>query len=289
MRYKLIAILSIIMVANITAQNEKEFEAKKNSSYSDFNVFESGDTSKTMILFLHGAGSDYEMWSNHIKVLESDYYCIAPDLPGHRGSNHLSWTSIEQVGEELVSLIKNKTEEKIILIGFSLGGSLAFYLLENYPDLIEKAVIDGASARPVKGNAFVIKLMAPFLKSNFILNAMAKSLGIKKSERTSFKRSFKIVDRKSFKRSMIQANQYNLKNNEFIKTIPVLFASGEKESKVMHNSHLELSKLNKNNKCVQYPAKGHAWMVFDIEIHITMISNWINNKRELPSKLKIIN
>lgn len=277
------------MAANMIAQNKKEFEVKKTHLYSDFNVLESGDKTKTMILFLHGAGSDNEMWNNHIKDLESEYYCIAPDLPGHGGSNHLYWSSIEQVGEELVSLIKNKTQKKIVLVGFSLGGSLAFYLLENHPYLVEKAVIDGASARPVKGNAFIIQLMSPFLKSDFILNLMAKSLEIKKSERASFKRSFKMVDRESFKKSMVQANQFNFKKNEFIKTIPVLFASGEKESEVMHNSHIELSKLNKKNKCVQYPAKGHAWMVFDIETHIAMISNWINNKRELPGKLKIIN
>ncbi len=262
---------------------------KNNYSYSDFNLYESGDTSKTMILFLHGAGSNYELWNNHIKALESDYYSVAPDLPGHGESNHLSWTSIEEVGEELVSLIENKTEEKIILIGFSLGGSLAFYLLENYPDLFERAIIDGTSAYPIRGNVFALQLMSPFLKSNLILNAMAKSLGVKKSERSTFKRSIKMADRKSFKRSMIQANRFCLKNIDFAETIPILYASGEKESKTMHQSHIKLSGLNNESKCVQYPGKGHAWMVFDIDTHISMISNWINNKGELPNKLKIIN
>lgn len=276
------------MVVNSSAQNKKECEAKKTYSYSEFNVLESGDTTKTMILFLHGAGSDSEMWENHIKVLESDYYCIAPDLPGHGGSNHLSWTSIEQVGDELVSMIRNKTSKKIVLVGFSLGGSLAFYLLERYPELICKAIIDGASARPIKGYAFVIQLMSPFLKSNFILNAMAKSLGIKKSERASFKKSIKNADRKSFKRSMIQANKFNLKNNEFAKTIPVLYASGEKESETMHQSHIELSKSNSRSHCVQYPEKGHAWMVFDIETHVSMISNWILDTGDIPNKLRIM-
>ncbi len=285
MRFIFITILSIIMVGNIAAQNSKKLEIKRNYSYSDFNVFESGDSTKTMVLFLHGAGSNYEMWNNHIKALESDYYCVAPDLPGHGESNPLSWTSIEEVGEELVSLIKNKTEEKIILIGFSLGGSLAFYLLENHPDLFVRAIIDGTSAYPIRGNVIALQLMSPFLKSNLILNAMAKSLGVKKSERSTFKRSIKMADRKSFKRSMIQANRFCLINTDFAETIPILYASGEKESKTMHQSHIKLSGLNNESKCVQYPGKGHAWMVFDEETHIYMITNWIKNIKDIPVKL----
>jgi len=285
MQSNIITVLLVIMMTNISGQSKKETMNFQNYTYSDFHVFESGDSAKTMILFLHGAGADHKLWEEHINSLKSDYFCVAPDLPGHGKSSDLSWTSLEEVGEELINLVIRKTNHKIIVVGFSLGGSLAFYLLENYPELISKAIIDGASARPIKGNALVLQLMSPFLKSNFLLNAMANSLDIKKSECAGFIRSFKSVDRKSFKKSMIQANRFNLKNAEFAKMIPVLYASGEKESKKMHQSHIKLSGLNNESKCVQYPGKGHAWMVFDEETHISMITNWIKNIKDIPVKL----
>lgn len=266
-------------------------QKKSNLAFKELYLYERGDKDKKLMLFIHGAGSNYEMWSDHISALEKDFYCIAPDLPGHGQSNHLSWTTIEEIGDEIAKLIKSKTHEKIILVGFSLGGSLSFYLLENYPELIERAVIDGASAYPLKGSGFlvfVLHLMSPFLKSDFMLNTFAKSMDLPEEEYPSFKKSIMEVDRKSFKKSMIQANKCKLINKEFANSIPVLYASGEKESKTMHNSHIELSQLKNESKCVQYPCKGHAWMVFDMDTHISMIQFWTGKQENLPEKLKII-
>lgn len=261
---------------------------KSDFTFKDLHLYERGDKDKKLILFLHGAGSNCEMWSDHINALEKDFYCIAPDLPGHGQSNHLSWTTIEETGDELAKLIMSKTDKKIILVGFSLGGSLAFYLLENYPELIERALIDGASAYPIKGSRFFVfglHLMSPFLKSEFMLNTLAKSMDLPEEEYPSFKKSITDADRKSFKKSMIQAIKYKLINKEFAFSIPVLYASGEKESKTMHNSHIELSQLKNESKCVQYPDKGHAWMVFDMDTHISMIKSWILHEEILQKKL----
>lgn len=268
-------------------QSKTTKEQNKQFTYQDFYLFERGEKNKKVVLFLHGAGSNFGMWSNHIDAMESGYNCLAPDLPGHGKSNHLSWTTIENIGDELVQLIKIKTNDKIILVGFSLGGSLSFYLLENYPDLIEKALIDGASAYPLKRSSFIvltIRMISPFLNSDFLLNTMAKSLDIPKKEYPSFKESFKIADKNSFKKSMVQANRYKLINKDFTKSIPVLYASGEKESQTMHHSHIELSSFNKSSKCVQYPGKGHAWMIFDMETHVEMVKSWIGTNEIIPEK-----
>lgn len=246
--------------------------------FKDLCVHLRGDKKKKCILFLHGAGADSEMWNNHIEVLKANFYCIVPDLPGHGKSNHIKWTSIEHVGDELAKLIKSIANEKIMIVGFSLGGSLTYYLLEKYPDLFERALIDGASAYPIKANIIPIQMMSPFLKTDLVLNAMAKSLSIPKADYDSFKRSFKVADKESFKRSMIQANKFKLWDKRFTQQVPVLYASGSKESKIMHQSHVELSRLNEKSICVQYPGKGHAWMMFDMETHVAMVRKWLTSQ-----------
>mgnify|MGYP001454594427 CR=1 FL=1 len=259
-------------------------------SYKDWHIQVKGSMNKKCILFLHGSGADHEMWNKHIEILKSDFFCIAPDLPGHGKSNYLKWTSIEQVGDELMQLIKSICSSKITIVGFSLGGSLTYYLIEKYPELFEKALIDGASAYPIIGNVVAIQIISPFLKSDFILNMMAKGLGVQKSEYESFKRSFKIADRRSFKRSMIHASKFNLSDKNFAQSIPVLYASGQKESKTMHKSHIELAGLNEKSKCVQYPGKGHAWMMFDMKTHVSMVEKWVIPKDQFSdNKLEILN
>lgn len=59
----------------------------------------------------------------------------------------------------------------------------------------------------------------------------------------------------------------------------------KKKAKRCTKSHIKLSGLNNESKCVQYPGKGHAWMVFDEETHIYMITNWIKNIKDIPVKL----
>jgi pimeloyl-ACP methyl ester carboxylesterase len=266
-------------------------QKKPRFTYEDFYLFQKGLEEHKHVLFLHGAGSNHKMWRSHIHVLGKDFFCIAPDLPGHGKSNHLSWTTIEHIGDEIANLIRSRTEEKIFLVGFSLGGILALYLLENYPKLIERAVIDGASAYPVKGSGWLVLLLhmiSPFLKSDVILNTFAKSMDLPEEEYPSFKKNVEEADRKSFKKCMIHANTYKLINKDFAASIPVLYASGEKESKAMHDSHIELSKYTNESQCVQYPGKGHAWMVFDFDTHTSMIQCWVDGHVKLPEKLRII-
>jgi len=260
-------------------------------SFRDLHIYKSGAKNGKTILFLHGAGSNHTMWLNHIQALESRFNCFVPDLPGHGKSNHVAWTSIGYIGDELAKLIKSKFDKKINLVGFSLGGSLSFYLLENYPELFERVLIDGTSAYPLKGSSFLVmalKMISPFVKFDFILNGMVKSIEIPENEIKSFKENIKLANRKVFIKSMIHANQYKLKNKEYAKTIPVLYASGQKESATMHHSHIELSNIKNESTCVQYPEKGHAWMVSDKDTHVSMVFNWINKMDSIPKKLKTI-
>lgn len=262
--------------------------AKNTSEANELYVYESGKQNSQTILFLHGSGSSSKMWLKHIAVFENFFHCIAPDLPGHGRSNQMEWTNMDKVSELIAELIKNRSNGKVHVVGLSLGGSLIYKLLEKHPDLIDKVIIDGASAIPIKGSTFVIfgvTMTSPFLKTNMMLKIMAKSLGIPNEEFASFKEDFKMVSNKAFRKAMSQANRQKMDLNNCNFKSPIFFISGETESETMHNSHQFLAIKTPHCECAYYPGKGHAWMVSDVQTHIQLVKYWLLNDT-FPKQLK---
>ena len=110
---------------------------------------EYGDKSAPLMMFLHGGGVSDWMWNQQIQYF-TKYHCIVPILPEH-GLNHDGTPfSIKGSAEELIPLIEEKAEGKeVILIGFSLGSQVIIQLLSMKPDLIDFAIINSASVRPI--------------------------------------------------------------------------------------------------------------------------------------------
>lgn len=279
MKFLITIMVSIISISTVTAKNR--LEAK------DLFVFESGKQHAKTIVFLHGSGSNSNMWLKHIAALDNAFHCIAPDFPGHGKSNHIEWTNLDEVAGAVAEIIKTKSRGKVHVVGLSLGGSLIYKLLERYPELIDKAIIDGASTEPIKGSSFVIfgvTLTSPFLKTNMMMKIMAKSLEIPEEEYASFKQDINMVSRKSFRKAMTQANRLKIDIDNCSFSTPTFFVSGETESETMHNSHRVLAKKLPASECAWYPGKGHAWMVSDVNTHIQLVKYWFLNE-EFPTQL----
>lgn len=87
-------------------------------------------------LVIHGfGGSTYEVEPLAIHLAEKGYDAVCPILKGHTGkredmknANYLQW--IYSVEEELIKLQTNCDD--IYIIGFSMGGLIAFNLAERY-------------------------------------------------------------------------------------------------------------------------------------------------------------
>jgi 2-succinyl-6-hydroxy-2,4-cyclohexadiene-1-carboxylate synthase len=72
-------------------------------------------------------GSD---WEETIRTLETEHFCLAPDLPGHGGHEiHFGKgrLSMPAVAADLLRCIEKYHCEQVTLIGYSLGARLALY------------------------------------------------------------------------------------------------------------------------------------------------------------------
>jgi 2-succinyl-6-hydroxy-2,4-cyclohexadiene-1-carboxylate synthase len=105
-----------------------------------------GDSQKHPVLFLHGFMGDRTEFHEVMQSLSIQYYCISIDLPGHgtQLSNHGNYT-IADTARSLIEFLNALQIEKCHLVGYSMGGRLALYLVLHFPEYFLQVVLESAS------------------------------------------------------------------------------------------------------------------------------------------------
>lgn len=93
------------------------------------------------ILFLHGFLGNKEDFQPIISYLQKKFCCVSIDLPGHGLS-----PACEDINGSILSLMDHLQLKKCHLVGYSMGGRIAFSLTDQFPDRFESLII--LSAHP---------------------------------------------------------------------------------------------------------------------------------------------
>lgn len=118
---------------------------------------ETGKQEGPLLLFVHGLGVWRETWMQIVECpafedIRRRYRCIAIDLPGFGDSGDLTGDYyIEGMALVVAKVIEALGEEKAIIVGNSLGGSIALSLALNVPECVEAIVVQGP---PISGDDF---------------------------------------------------------------------------------------------------------------------------------------
>lgn len=97
------------------------------------------------VLFLHGIGSSRTAWDRVIDALESDFLCIAPDMPGYGASPDPQGEGLGYFVETLIAFLDGESAH---VVGVSFGALLAIALAARRPDLVRSlALIDATLGR----------------------------------------------------------------------------------------------------------------------------------------------
>ena len=96
----------------------------------------SGDARHPTVIFLHGFTGSSEDWRSVVAALDGRYRCLAVDLPGHGASLGLPPEdyTIEGATRSLLALLDEIGAERPALVGYSMGGRLALYLVLRHPE-----------------------------------------------------------------------------------------------------------------------------------------------------------
>lgn len=105
-------------------------------AYSD-----QGKGSET-ILFIHGLASYIPAWKNNVSALQTDYRCIAIDLPGYGKSSKGNYkVSMDFFAEVIHDFCVKLNIKNVVLAGHSMGGQIAISTALKYPDLVSKLIL----------------------------------------------------------------------------------------------------------------------------------------------------
>lgn len=95
-----------------------------------------------VLLFLHGLGSTKKDWDAQVPFFSKTHRVITVDLRGHGNSTKPQDAySVELMTEDVKQLLDQLNIKKATLVGFSMGGAVAFEMAAQHPDYLENLVI----------------------------------------------------------------------------------------------------------------------------------------------------
>ena len=98
------------------------------------------------LLFLPGWGASKELWWNTLRLLGTEYRCVAVDLPGTHGTPFdPARVTMRHLADWVAHVCTLLNAPRVTLVGHSLGGNMAAQTALDYPGLVSRLVLVGAA------------------------------------------------------------------------------------------------------------------------------------------------
>jgi pimeloyl-ACP methyl ester carboxylesterase len=136
---------------NTTVTTDWTTEATGTGAYADVNginlYYETQGTGRPLIL-LHGGLGSGEMFGPILPTLAENHKVIAVDLQGHGRTADIDRAiDIRLMADDIAALIDHLGLDRPDLVGYSLGGGVAFFTAVKYPDKVGRLVMAAANIR----------------------------------------------------------------------------------------------------------------------------------------------
>jgi len=105
---------------------------------------ESGDSSKPLLLFVHGWPQFWFSWRYQIEHFQKNYHVVAMDMRGYNDSDKPEGITnyfIKNMADDIKELVKGLGEEKFTLIAHDWGGVVAWTFAALYPEMLDNLIV----------------------------------------------------------------------------------------------------------------------------------------------------
>ena len=112
----------------------------------------------TTIALIHGTASSLHTWDGWAEALKEDYRVVRFDLPafGLTGPHPEHDYSIDAYVEFVVASLDELLADRVVLVGNSLGGHIAWATAVKYPERVERLVLVDSSGYPLESTSVPI-------------------------------------------------------------------------------------------------------------------------------------
>jgi len=105
---------------------------------------ESGDSSKPLLVFVHGWPQFWYSWRYQILHFQSQYHVVALDMRGFNESEKPAGVEnyfVKEMVDDIKGLVEGLGEKKFTLIGHDWGGAVSWTFAALYPEMLSNLVI----------------------------------------------------------------------------------------------------------------------------------------------------
>jgi pimeloyl-ACP methyl ester carboxylesterase len=124
-----------------------------------------------VILLIHGYCGNAYNWSAVFNDLSKDYRVIVPDLPGYGKSGCPQKTEKQMMlwyADLMAEFLDKLGVQKAVVVGNSMGGSIAAWMAVRHPEKVEKLVLEDSAG--IKGSKMdLLKGLASITPSNMLI------------------------------------------------------------------------------------------------------------------------
>ena len=144
---------------------------------------ESGQSTTSPIIFIHGLGSYMSGWNKNFDIISKSNHCFRIDLPGYGKSSKADYNSGMAFYANCIKRFCDKLKlKKVILVGHSMGGQIAVTTALEFPQMVERFVlIDPAgfetfnevqkqALKAVTSADLILNLSEERIRQNFAVN-----------------------------------------------------------------------------------------------------------------------
>lgn len=102
-----------------------------------------GNAGQPAMVLVHGIRDHCHTWDDLVGDFVADYHVVTPDLRGHGDSQWVQGSGYSYLDYvyDLHQLINQAELGPVVLVGHSMGGSIAALFTSIYPDLVSRLVI----------------------------------------------------------------------------------------------------------------------------------------------------
>ena len=109
------------------------------------------------LVLLHGGLGAIEMFGPNLEILARSHRVIALDLQGHgRTADVDRPLALETMADDVAALLKHLRIERADVMGYSLGGGVAFQVAVRHPEIVNKLVLVSTL---IRRNAFYPEIL----------------------------------------------------------------------------------------------------------------------------------
>lgn len=235
--------------------------------YSDLN-----SRGRPVILLLHGLGANGDSWFYQFEPLvDSGYRVLAPDLRGFGRSSYPGVpNSPHLMAEDMVRMLSKLNISSAILLGISMGGTVALEMALNHPTLAESLILVNTFSKIRPRNPSIWLMYA---YRYFLVNSLGIPIQARYVCNKLFPRSDQEYLRNTFYDQVVQANpdgyrtamrsfaSFNVDHKLKEIGIPTLVVTGAEDSVVSPDIQTHLAENIPNAEHVIIRDSNHAVIV----------------------------